>query len=275
MEKIFRVSNKLATSPAFYQSSLNLGSFKTSSLDTHFTHTVPALEALIATFTIGGYALQREYGLSDVGYFFPHLVPAAVGPLETENALVRPMLFWPITSEWGHPDLSHALMAVQRYARSERIAALFGGEKDLKNAVLQMDCYIDWNSWLMVESLRGAGEPAEYLRSQYPDILFEYRPNFMFEPLSGVMPLMEHLWTMAGSTSTNHLNGWVLDQNLAQRYVDMGPQKRKEFFARFALYVQKEQATIYSSWSRFPPRASWPAGLNELMKSIMLREQNH
>jgi hypothetical protein len=156
---------------------------------------------------------------------------------------------------------------MQRYGGSDRVRSLFGGTESLKSAILQLECYIEWNSFLCVESPVHPGI-AEYLKKFHPDVSFEFSPTFIAEPLSLVKPMVERLWQMAGNLSLNHVQGFALDSNIAARLVDMGPEGRKELFAGFVLHLETHRAQYCMQQRKFPGIMSWSEGLAAAMQAV-------
>ena len=61
-------------------------------------------------------------------------------------------MFWPITSVGGMPNLRGDLMAVERYGTGDRIEKLLGSKEAIRTAVLQVDCLIEWHSFVSLAS---------------------------------------------------------------------------------------------------------------------------
>jgi hypothetical protein len=270
LEQIFRVSNKLGTLSAF--SYIPQNGPESKSLDDHLSHTVPALEALLSTYVIGAYAVTREYGLVDVMAFFPRVVSLAAGPYRSDQSIKKPMLFWPIEFGWGYPNDFRYNLAIQRYGGSERINNLFGGAEGMKSALLQLDCYIEWNSFLCVEP-PVVKEIREYLEEFCKGITFGNYPHFIFEKTNYIAPIVQTLWDLAGSPATHHASGLTLDTNIGQRLVNMGPQKRRELFSDFVLYAQQQRATYCRQKGHFAEFFPWPTDLIEAVKAAKSRRE--
>jgi hypothetical protein len=272
LEQIFKVSNKLGNLSVF--ASVEKGK-SSKSIDDHLSHTVPALEALLSTYLIAAYAVARDYDFHAIQTFFPRVVNVAVGPRERNESYKKPLLFWPIEFGWGYPDEIRSNLVVQRYEKSERISSLFGGSEGIKSRVLQLDCYVEWNSFLCViqplppqidEYLR---EHCEYCKGTS----FDYYPHFTYEHFKHVAPIIGTLWNLAGSGSLNYLSGFALDTNIAQHLVNMGPDKRKELFASFVLHAQHERAQYCLQNRRLSESFSWTENLDEAVKAARKRRE--
>lgn len=147
-----------------FQESNNLGRCVTgvngpgevSSLDEHRSHTVPALESLIAAYLLAGYELSKRNDTTYTKMLFPRVVKPVTQPYEEwiKNGLY---LFWPVTWSSGTPNRPRDLMVLDRYGKGDRVEELVGGKKAIRKAVLQLDCLVDWHSYM---SLTTMGEPA-------------------------------------------------------------------------------------------------------------------
>src|SRR2546422_1589482 len=114
-------------------------------------HSAESLQNLLSTYVIGAYALTTDDGLSHLQVFFSRPLAVVLGPRQADEAYKKPMLFWPIEFGWGYPDKFRYDLAIDRYGHSERVKSLFGGTESIKAALLQLDCYVEWNSFLYVQ----------------------------------------------------------------------------------------------------------------------------
>src|SRR5262249_28087771 len=140
-------------------------------------------------------------------------------------------------------SLPHSSPPCLSVLESERISTLFGGSEGIKSSILQLDCYVEWNSFLCVarpvlrEITEYMKEHCEYCKGTS----FDYYPHFVYEHSKYIGPMIQTLWNLAGSVALSHLSGFALDSNITQRFVNIGPDKRKEFFADFVLHAQHQR----------------------------------
>src|SRR5262249_7017310 len=99
---------------------------------------------------LAAYAVARDYDFPAIQTLFPCVVAMAFGPREGTDAYKKPLLFWPIEFGWGYPDETRSNLVIQGYGKSERISSLFGGSEGIKSSILQVDCYVEWNSFICV-----------------------------------------------------------------------------------------------------------------------------
>jgi hypothetical protein len=139
------------------------------SLAEQANHTVPAFESLLSAYVLAGYELSR---ISNVymSLLFSRIVEHVSDPIDVYPEIKWFYLFWPTERAlWGSPKMSRPQMVIERYGNADRIAKLLGGKTGMKSAVLQVDCLIEWHSYLSFDG-QGAPETVRYFKERYPNV---------------------------------------------------------------------------------------------------------
>jgi hypothetical protein len=234
----------------------------------HQSYTVPALEALLAVYVLGSYALVIRERTHYLAALFPRTVKAVGGPDENEPSSF--LLFWPLTYRWETPDIRRDMLVVERYARGDRIESLMGNGARIKDAVLQLDCLVDWHAVLAQPPNQGELETNKFFESKYAGINAWYVQNFTRESLRHVAPLAKRLWDGVLS-QRDHL---FLDSDLAEIVNSYDPDRRKRVLAKFLAYAEREQARVMWAQQRYPFLVYWePPELNTLVKEVKNQTQ--
>jgi hypothetical protein len=235
----------------------------TSALSEHDSYTVPALEALLGIYLLSSYALvirERTYYLRSL---FPCIVKAVSGPDEYEPQSF--LLFWPLTYGWGTPNVRRDILVVERYARGDRIESLMGNADRIKQAVLQVDCLVDWHDVLAHGPNQGEEETHRFFDSKYATVNRWYVQNFTKQTLTHVAPLVRRLWDQLLARR----DSLFLDPDLAEIFNGFEVERRKQVLAKFLAYAEREQAAVEWANQRFPFPVQWePLELNNLVKAV-------
>lgn len=230
------------------------------SLSEHDSYTVPALEALLGIYLLSAYALVIRERPHYLRALFPCIVKAVGGPDEYEPQSF--LLFWPLTYGWGTPNVRRDIMVVERYARGDRIESLMGNAERIKQAVLQVDCLVDWHDVLAHQS---EPETRRFFESKYANVLTGYVQNFTKQTLTYVAPLVRRLWDQLLARQ----DGLFLDPELAEIFNGFPIERRKQVLAKFLAYAEREQASVEWANQRFPFPVYWePLELNNLVKAV-------
>jgi len=104
---------------------------------------------------------------------------------------------------------------------------------------------------------------------------FDYYPHFVYEHSKYIGPMIQTLWNLAGSVALSHLSGFALDSNITQRFVNIGPDKRKEFFADFVLHAQHQRAQYCLQNRKAAEFFFWSDDLTEAVKAAKKRRETH
>lgn len=255
---VFKSSHSLrrAQSPPAQQESA-------ATLVEHQSYTVPALEALLAVYVLASYALVVRERTQYLSQLFPRIVKAVGGPDENEpNSF---LLFWPLTYRWGTPDIRRDMLVVERYAHGDRIESLMGNRARIKEAVLQLDCLVDWHAVLAQPPSQGEPETNGFFNSKYAGISTWFVQNFTKESLRHVAPLAKRLWDELLSRG----DCLFLDPQLGEVVNGYDPERRKGVLAKFLAYAEREQAAVMWAQQRYPYLVYWePPELDKLVKEI-------
>jgi len=237
------------------------------SLANHSNHTVLAVESLLAAYLLAGYELSRRDDVIYAGTLFPHVVKSVPPPFE-EWQRDGFYLFWPIT-HYGFPNRQRELLVLERYGSGDRIEELVGGKKAMRRAVLEIDCLIDWHSFMSQRSWGSgqAGEPevVEYVRNTFPNVSTVFHPNFTHEPLNNVIPLIERLWT---AIHTGNKNFYLLDAGWARAFAAIDLERREQLLARFLTYAESKHSEWMWTTRRFPHDVWWPPQIRDIVNRL-------
>lgn len=237
-----------------------------SSLDEHRSYTVPALEALMGLYLIAAYALVTRDRHQYLRTMFPRVVTGVRG--RSEDDYRGFLIFWPLTFHWGTPNVRRDLLVAQRYSIGDRIEQLMGGASKITQAVLQVDCLVDWHAVLAQRPPEGQVETHAYFETNFPDVDHWFNANFTREDLRNIMPLVIKLWDVA----TEGIDDLHFDSRLGRIFVDYDPEKRKQILVHFLLYAERDHRELMWQQQRMPFRVFWqPKELDDLVKATKRR----
>jgi len=234
-----------------------------ASLDEHASHTVPALESLLSSYLLAGYELSRRNSNTYMGSFLSRVVRSVGDP--DENRGQKFYMFWPVTSGWSAPNVRRDLMVIERYGKGDRIERLLGGKGRIKAAVLQVDCLVDWHSFLSFAE-RGEPETVQYYQQSFAAVSKTFHPNFTFEHFKHILPLINQLWTVIHTTGEK--NYWLVLPGLAEAFGRIDPARRELALGRFLTYAEQIQSNWMSRNNRFPYDMPWPTEVADLVRRV-------
>lgn len=256
--QIFQVSNSLKNSTTGINRSDTV-----STLGEHTSFTVPALESLLATYFLAGYELSNRNQNVYMRHLLMKIVPEIRG---TDDAPSKDFfMFWPVTMNWGYPDRRRDLLVSERFSIGDRLEKLAGGKKSIKAASLQIECLIDWHSFL---SFQGQGEPetVRFYQENYSGISTSFWPNFMKEPYELINPLIDKLWEAIHTEG--QYDFWLFDSRLSQIFGGIDLARRKHVFARFLMYLQAKQAEYQRQQNRGPYWMPWRSDIAQFVEEV-------
>jgi hypothetical protein len=256
--QIFNVSNKLAK--AIVGVSRHA---ETSSLNEHNSFSVPALESLIATYFLAGYELNRR----NKNLYSRHLLTKIVGYVKAQEGISSKdfFMFWPITTGWGYPNRRRDLLVTERYSNADNIGKLAGGEKCIKESSLQIECLIDWHSFLSFQE-QGEPETIRFYQEFYSGISTSFRPHFIKEPYEQIVPLIDKLWEAIHTDGQNDF--WLFDSRLSKVFGGIDLARRKCLFARFLLSLEAIQEEYQSQQRRGPYWMPWRSDIAQFVEEV-------
>jgi hypothetical protein len=233
----------------------------------HISHTVPALESAISLHLIGAYIAKRsrfEYLRS--------LFRADVyntGWDQGSSWKKKPMAFWPLYFVFGEPQELDSYggrieLCAGRVAADSAYHKLFGTEKATIDALCQYEFCLELNSFIAFPEL--SPETGNAVKQTYPDLVFEFRPDFLAFPLVPVHGLAEALFLEVKQGKPQLLKLIVFDQSLVPALVKPGASA---LFAEFLDSIAREHGNVFLAQRRFTPISSaWPKDLGEELKQI-------
>ncbi len=233
------------------------------SLEEHASHTVPALESLIAAYLLAGFELSRRNSNLYMASFFDRPVNGIYTSGETRHQQF--FMFWPVTDQWGTPPLTRQQLVLERYGKSDRIEGIVGGKRAIKSAVLQIDCLIDWHSFLSFPD-QGEPETIQFYQRAFSGVTTSFHPNFKVEPYEYILPLINKLWSALHTNGENYF--WLFDSRLSEAFMNIDLQRRKNTFGRFLHYSEKLQSDWMWAQRRFPYEMPWPSQIMELVGMV-------
>lgn len=260
LDEIFNVSHYLGKLTPNVQATDTV-----PSLDQHASHTVPAIESLLSSYVLAGYELKRKFN-SYMGIIFSRIVRRVGDPYETQPEKIF-MFAWPNDS-WGEADIRRDQMVIERYARGDRIERLFNGRNRMQLAALQVDCLIEWHSFLSFPEM-GEPETVEYYTGRYPNVSAAFYPDFIFENLELVSPFIEQLWS---SIHTGQKEFWLVLPALGDTFRRLDIERRENVLARFLISLGREHNRIMTSARRIPYRFYWPEEISSVIQRVRNNE---
>ncbi len=255
---IFKISNRLAkVTVDITQNS------EVSSLKEHNSFSVPALESLIAAYFLGGYELSNRNENIYVRHLFTKIVTEIRGADDTPSKDF--FMFWPVTRNWGYPNRRRDLLVSERFSIADRLEKLAGGKKGIKAASLQIECLIDWHSFL---SFQGQGEPEtiQFYQKFYSGISTSFWPNFRTESYEQILPLINKLWEAIHTEGQNDF--WLFDSRLSKAFGGIDLARRKRLFGKFLLYVEGMQAEYQAQHNRGPYHMPWATDIAQVISEV-------
>jgi hypothetical protein len=237
------------------------------SIDEHISHTAPALESLIALHLIGAYIAKRarfEYLRS--------LLTADVYHSSWEQGTEskkRPMVFWPIDPLYGEPeDLGkwggRLRLCTGKVLADSSLHKLFGTENATLDALAQYEFCLELNSFVTFPKL--SPETGKAITQTYPNMAFDFRPDFLAFPLSPVHALAAALFREVKHCKPQLLKAILFDQSIVPALTKPGAVT---VFADFLDSIAQEHANVYLAQHRFTPISStWPKQIGDELKQI-------
>lgn len=254
---IFQVSNSLKE-----KASDTHPNNRVTTLSEHTSFTVPALESLIAVYFLAGYELSNRNQNTYMRRLLMKVVSEIRGTGETLSKDF--LMFWPITMGWGYPDRRRDLLVSERFCIADKLEKLAGGKKSIKAASLQLECLIEWHSFLSFERM-GETETIRFYQETYSGISTFFSPNFIKESYWQILPMINKLWE---AIHTGENDFWLFDSRLAKVFGGIDLTRRKRLFARFLLNLEEEQGNYQSQQNRGSYSMPWSTDIAKLVKEV-------
>jgi len=264
--EIFDMSHYLAKKVESFQQHHSV-----DSLAEQANHTVPVIESLLCAYVLAGYELSRNSNVY-MSLLFSRIVEHASDPIDVYPAIKWFYLFWPMErARWGSPKMSRHQMVIERYGNADRIAKLLGGKTGMESAMLQVDCLIEWHSYLSFDE-QGPPEIVRYFRERYPNVSTIYYPDFFQEDFSHITPLMNKLWAAVRSGG-GEMNDWFVLPGLVDAFREVEIERRQHLLGKFLLYISREQSRTMLANNRMPYRVHWPPEIAALVNRVRENEE--
>lgn len=225
---------------------------------------VPALEAYFIAFALLGYTLRITPDSRYIWALFPQIVSFTFfGETDPHE---EALLFWRYYYDEGPTNWIDDLIT-SRMPRGSRIDKLFEGEAGLQEAIVQADCFIEWNSNLSQKEdeigLLGDDDTIKFYQIFFPNLKFDYTAVCLRRSYRLIMPLLEKMYRSILSDAKQFL---CLDARLSHMMDAMSVERRKGLFGRFLWYLERKQASIYIQMLKGPPTVYWPKPLGQLVE---------
>src|SRR6266498_403083 len=235
---------------------------RVGSLDAHTGYTVPAIESLLSSHALAGYELSRESNVY-MGSLFGRRVQSVPGINNTPSHSLY--MFWPTTGEGGAPDMRQDIMVEERYGVGDRIEKLFRGREGIRAAALQIDCLIEWTSFLSFEQ-NEAPEAVQYFKENYRGLSTSYWPHFESDNLSQVLPFVNQLWSVIRSNGEK--NYWLVLPGLDDAFRKIDTPRRERLLGKFLREAEKNHNRMTMASGRIPYDPHWPEEIAGVLKRV-------
>jgi hypothetical protein len=262
LQEIFETMHQLQTPKAVVAQGQ-----RSRTTEEHISHTVPALESLISLHLIGAYIAKRirfEYLRS----LFRAEVHSTGWDL-SRSWKKRPMVFWPMSFVFGEPSEldnygGRIELCANRVATDSAYHKLLGTEKSTIDALCQYEFCLELNSFIAFPQL--SPETGNTVKQMYPDLSFEFRPDFLAFPLVPVHGLAEALFREVKQGKPQLMQLIVFDKGLVPSLVKPGALA---VFAEFLDAIARDHGQVFLNQRRFTPMSSsWPKALGEELMQI-------
>lgn len=230
----------------------------------HASHTVPALEALIALQTLGAYVVKRRRF-----EYMRKLLRRCVRPAGMEGtatSLLKPLAFWPLVGGWGEPEaLAHRRgridLCSERIAVDPAALTLFGSTPAAKKALCEYEFILELNSYLAFTD--SVPEIAAWAKKGYGDIDFRFWDSLIAHPLENVMGIASLVLSWLDHGKSDEIKKVLFDDSFALLFLNAGSKP----FGAFLIELEKNRSALAFELRRFHFGSDWPQELREVMTS--------
>jgi hypothetical protein len=241
---------------------------RAQTLDEQASHGVPAMESLLVAYLLGGYELSKRKSTTYTAALFPRIVDFVSDPFSNSSKCF--FLFWPIDDKYWQPNRQRDLLVLDRFGKDERIRSIVGDDEVIKGAVLQLDCLVDWHSFMSDKRIKET-ETVKFFDETFPQVATWFIPNYTHESFPRYIgPLINRLWQ---AIQTKENNFWILDGRLAKVIGGLDLERRQRLLARFLIYAEREQKQYMHSRGRFSYDVFWPEEIRKLVETVRALDQ--
>lgn len=233
----------------------------------HLSHTLPALECLIAMHLIGAYVLKRRR----FPFFYVLLQPTVFISgkyLPSEQEKQEPLAFWPLQGG-GAPGILRTTagridLCLNRIRTDGTLLNLFGSDNAALTSLLEYDFCLEFISYLAVDE-KNAPDTAAAMRRLHPETLFTFHPSFLAFPLSHLDKLVSLLWDEVSSCEHNAITQLVPDVEVLRILQD---RPGLDTVLRFLQGVKLQHSQLMMSTERWLTTHHWPEKVEVALKSL-------
>jgi hypothetical protein len=231
----------------------------------HLSHTVPALESLVALYIIGAYCTKRGRFQYFRSLCRPEVYRAGGRRSASEKKTL--MVFWPLGLGNGEPEeLNYRAGRINYCARKISTDSpcfrLFGSGGRATAALCQLEFCLELNSYLATPGTDTA-ESYAYVTKTYPDMYFTFWPSLIAFPLENIIGLASELLTEIRKGKPHILSMIYFDPALVSVLLKPGGDM---VFARSLGNLVSDSAQLHIQLHHFPPMVFWPPELDQAMK---------
>jgi hypothetical protein len=255
-ESAGRLSNLLWLSPR--------GLMSASSTE-HVSHTVPALESLIALHLIGAYIAKRRRF-----EYLRTLLRMVVRPVGVDGGTptAHPMAFWPLRSGWGEPQAlrfrdGRIKVCAERVKGDPALIKTFGSETAATEALCEYEFLLELNSYLAVDT-ENTSETVAFMKKHYPNIDFSFWASLVAFPLENVAQLAMKLLAAVNERNVAVLKEVLFEEHLAPFLVKDG----NEIFLKLLRQLDNDRNRLLMELRRFHFGTSWPKEIAQGLEGL-------
>jgi hypothetical protein len=250
-ESANRLSNLLWLSPR--------GLMSASSTE-HVSHTVPAIESLVALHLVGAYISKRRRF-----EYLRTLLRVVVRPISVdgEPGSPKPMAFWPLRLGWGEPQAlrfrdGRIKVCAERVMRDPALVKVFGSESAATEALCEYEFLLELNSYLAVDTQR-TPETVAFMKKYYAGVDFTFWPSLIAFPLENVAQLALKLLAAITGRNPEVLKDVLFEENLAPFLVN----DNGVIFLKLLRQLDNSRNTLQMELRRFHFGTAWPKAIAE------------
>jgi hypothetical protein len=145
---------------------------------------------------------------------------------------------------------------------------VFGNEASTFEALSRFEFCLEFNSFISFPEL--SPETGNPIKQKNPEILFDYRPEFLAFSLAPVHGLAAALFKEIQLGKSDLLKGILFDPSIAAILTKPGAIST---FARFLDQLSAEHGKGFLSQQKFTPMSSaWPKELSDQLKQLRVRQ---
>ena len=261
LKEVFEVSHYLENRPPWF-TYLQVA----QSTGEHLSHTVPALESLVALSVIGSYCVKRNRLQHFRSLLRPDVYRA--GGRRSTGEKKTLMAFWPLGHGSGEPDelryrAGRISYCVKRISTDPVYLRLFGSAKLATAALCQWEFCLELNSYLATPN-DDTAESYAYVAKTYPDMYFAFWPSLIAFTLENITSLALTFLSEIKKGRPTLLSLIFFDPVLTGVLLKPGGDM---ILGRCLGNLASDSAQLHIQLHHFPPMVFWPPELEAAMKA--------